>query len=362
MSSASLAKLLNVHRNTLRDYENGALPDGPTLDRMSSVLGVPVHFLFTPIIRDKHSSPLYRARSKVTETEKKQAVTHIEWVMELERYFSNRIILPQPNLPDLSDIPPHPQQLTDQHISIVARRIREHWGMGDAPVQNVVHTLEKNGYIIVHVPLGFPNIEALFVKADSGRAFILVNKDYESASRLRNSALHEAAHDILHGRISNPLGNDRALMKLMEDQAHKLVLEIFLPDTFLEEVHSVSLETLRVMKPRWKVSIQAMLRRLLNAGRIDDTRYTSLMVHLSKRGWRISEPFDDMLPIERPTLLKSAFAALEKKAGISKAVIAAELNLPSSLVVKLIGLPSDYFEHQEEDLGLVPRNVPLFGS
>lgn len=362
MSSASLATLLHVHRNTLRDYENGALPDGPTLDRMSSVLGVPVHFLFTPIIREKHGAPLYRARSKVTETEKKQAVTHLEWVMELERHLSSRIVLPGRNLPDLSDIPAHPQLISDLHISTAARRVREHWGLADAPVQNVVHVLEKNGYIVAHVPLGFPNIEALFMKAESGRAFILVNKDYESAARLRNSALHEAAHDILHSRITEPLGDDRAMMKMMEDQAHKLVLEIFLPDAFLEEVKSVSLESLRVLKPRWKVSIQAMLRRLLNAGRIDDARYASLMTHLSKRGWRISEPLDDVLPIERPTLLKSAFSALEKKAGLSKSVISATLNLPTNLVVKLTGLPSDYFDSPEEEIELVPRNVPLFGS
>lgn len=361
MSSASLASLLNVHRNTLRDYENGALPDGPMLDRLSKVLAVPVHFFFTPILREEHGAPLYRSRSKVTETEKRIAVTHLEWVMELERFFSSRVVLPKPNLPDLSDIPSHPKEITDSHIREVARRIRKHWGLGEAPIQNVVHTLEKNGYVVVHVPLGFPNIEALLVKAESGRAFILVNKDYESASRLRNSALHEAAHDILHGRLTEALGNDKAMKKAMEDQANKLTSEIFLPDAFLDEVHSVSLETLRILKPRWKVSIQAMLRRLLNADRIDDNRYTSLMAHLSKRGWRIHEPFDDQLPVERPTLLKSGFAALEKKAGISKGVIGSTLHLPQAIVIKLTGLPDNYFE-QEEDLELQPRNLPLFGS
>lgn len=362
MSSASLAKLLGIHRNTLRDYENGAVPDGPMLDRLSTILGVPVHFLFTPVLREEHGPPLYRARSKVTDTEKKQAVIHLEWVMELERFFGNRVMLPPPNLPPLQDIPAHPQQITDTHISEVARRIRKHWKLGDAPIHNVVHTLERNGYIIVHVPLGFPRIEALFLKAESGRAFILVNKDYESASRLRNSAMHEAAHDILHGRLEDPLGDDRALMKLMEEQAHKLVLEIFLPDVFLDEVHSVSLETLRILKPRWKVSIQAMLRRLLNADRIDKSRYVSLQTHLSKRGWRIHEPYDDQLPIERPTLLKSAFSALEKKAGVSKSVIGATLTLPTEIVVKLTGLPDDYFAVPEEEIEITPRNTPLFGS
>lgn len=361
MTSGSLATLLGVHRNSLRDYENGIQPDGPILDRMSKVLNVPVHFFFTPVVRDEHHAPLYRARSKVTETERRQAVTHLEWVMELESYLSTRVVLPHLNLPDLSDIPKHPRQITERHIKLVAQRIRAHWGLDGAPIQNVVHLLEKNGYVIAHTNLGFPNVEALYLKSTSGRAFILVNKDYEAAARLRNSALHEASHDILHGHLLDALGDDKVMMKLMEDQAHKLVLQLYLPPAFLDEVHSVSLETLRILKPKWKVSIQAMLRHLLNEGRIDDGRYHSLMTHLSKRGWRIHEPFDDQIPVERPTLLRSAFVALEKKAKIARQVTASTLNLPAPLVVSLIGLPDDYFAVNEDELDLTPRNVPLFG-
>lgn len=361
MTAVSLATLIGVHRNMVRNYENGTQPDGPTLDRLSKILNVPVYFFFTPVLREEHSVPLFRARSKVTVAEKLQATRYIEWTMEIEKYLNNYISLPLPNLPDLKDIPTHPDNISEANIKEVANRIRQHWKIGNAPIGNVVHLLEKNGYIISHVNLGFSNIEALMVKAESGRAFILVNKDYEVATRLRVSALHEASHDILHGRFTELYGSDKILAKQMEDQANLLTSYIYMPDAFLDEIHSVSLETLRILKPKWKVSIQAMLRRLLNAGRITDARYESLMVHLSKLGWRKNEPFDDQIPIERPTLLKGAFVTMEQKGGIPRDITKASLNLPPHIVSKIVGLPDDYFEIEEE-LDIKPKTIPLFGN
>lgn len=362
MAVGTLATLAGVHRNTLRDYENGAQPDGPTLDRISKVLGVPAHYFFVPISRDEHSAPLYRCKSKTTETEKRQATVNLEWVQELDEFLAKRVLLPKTNLPSLDDIPQHPQLITSEHIEEVARRVRKHWGLGDAPLGNVVHLLEKNGYVISHLSLGFDNVEALFFKTKHDRAYILVNKDYDAAVRLRFTVLHEVAHDLLHGKIPANFETDKAGKKIVEDQSHELALALALPQAFIDEVKSVSLETLRILKPRWKMSIQAMLRRLLNVGRIDRARFNSLMTHLSKRGWRLNEPHDDLIPIERPTLLKSAIDALVKKTGMQKAALGLVLPLPTALAEKLIGLPLGYFNPTDEFDLPIQRNLPLFGS
>lgn len=363
MAVGTLATLIGVHRNTIRDYENGSQPDGPTLDRISKVLGMPAHYFFKPILRETHTTPLFRCRAKTTETEKRQATVHLEWVQEIDHFLMQRVVLPRPNLPDLSDIPNHPRLITDDHIEEVARRIRHHWRLGDAPIENVVNVLEKNGYIISHFSLGFDNVEALFFKSESERAYILVNKDYDSAARLRFTALHEASHDILHSRMGFDGEIDKPTRKVIEEQGHALTLAIALPQAFLDEVKSVSLEILRILKPKWKMSIQAMLRRLLNVGRIDRSRFDSLMVHLSKRGWRMSEPHDDALPIERPTLLKSAFNAIIKKAGMPRSAFTAILPLPTPIVEKLAGLQNGFFNPDQEDFDLiVPKNIQLFGA
>ncbi|GGO22319.1 helix-turn-helix domain-containing protein [Deinococcus humi] len=362
MAVGTLATLVGVHRNTIGEYENGAQPDGPTLDRISKVLGVPAHYFFVPIVREAHAPPLFRCKSKTTETEKRQAEVHLEWVQEIDQFISKHVALPKPNLPDLSDIPAHPRLIRSEHIEEVAVRVRNQWGLGEAPLNNVVHVLEKNGYIVSHFSLGFDNVEALFFKTHRERAYILVNKDYDSAARLRFTALHEASHDILHGRLPTNFEIDKPMKKLIEQQGNELTLAIALPQAFIDEVKSVSLETLRILKPRWKMSIQAMLRRLLNVGRIDKARFASLMVHLSKRGWRMTEPHDDALPIERPTLLKSAINALVTKAGMQKSALGAVLPLPVGIVEKLAGLPAGYFVPDPEDFNLsVPKNIQLFG-
>lgn len=363
MAVGTLATLTGVHRNTIAEYERGAQPDGPTLDRISKILGVPAHFFFVPIVRETHSAPLYRCKSKTTDTEKRQAAVHLEWVQEIDQFLSQRVSLPRPNLPDLSDIPAHPGLIEGEHIEEVARRVRNHWGLEDAPIVNVVHLLERNGYIIVHFALGFDNVEALFFKAESHRAYILVNRDYDSAARLRMTALHEVAHDLLHGRLPGDFEIDKNMKRILEKQGNELALALALPQAFIDEVKSVSLETLRLLKPRWKMSIQAMLRRLFNVGRIDGARFKSLMTHLSKRGWRLNEPHDDLLPIERPTLLKSAIKALVTKAGMQKSVLGAVLPLPTAIIERLIELPAGYFASDPEEFDLnIPKNLPLFGA
>lgn len=363
MTIGTLATLAGVHRNTIREYESGAQPDGPTLDRISKILGVPAHYMFVPIVRDAHTPPLFRCKSKTTETEKRQAAIHLEWIQEVDEFLGKRVALPKPNLPDLSDIPDHPRLLTRDHIEEVARRVRLHWGLEDAPLNNIVHMLEKNGYIISHFPLGFDNVEALFFKTRNDRSYILVNKDYDSAARIRFTVLHEVAHDLLHSRMPGDFEHDKATKKVIEEQGNELTLALALPQAFVDEVKSVSLETLRVLKPRWKMSIQAMLRRLLNVGRIDRVRFNSLMTHLSKRGWRMNEPHDDLLPIERPTLLKSAVDALVTKAGVQKAVLGSLLPLPPVMVERLIGLPAGYFSSEPEEFELpLQKNLPLFGA
>jgi hypothetical protein len=58
------------------------------------------------------------------------------------------------------------------------------------------------------------------------------------------------------------------------------------------------MKTLMMMKRRWGVSLQFLIRRARDVGAVDDYRYTSLFKQLSARGWSKQQPVT--IPIEKP--------------------------------------------------------------
>ncbi|MCA0720719.1 ImmA/IrrE family metallo-endopeptidase, partial [Clostridioides difficile] len=64
------------------------------------------------------------------------------------------------------------------------------------------------------------------------------------------------------------------------------------------------------LKRKWKVSIQAMIRRSYSLGIISMDEYQSMIRTLQRRGLRKSEPLDDELLTSLPALLKTAVLML----------------------------------------------------
>ena len=64
----------------------------------------------------------------------------------------------------------------------------------------------------------------------------------------------------------------------------------------------VTLTGLAEMKPRWGVSIQALIRRALDLEMITRRQYKYLFEQLGARGWRMHEPI--AVPVEKPRALR----------------------------------------------------------
>src|SRR5207237_8359972 len=72
----------------------------------------------------------------------------------------------------------------------------------------------------------------------------------------------------------------------------------------LEIVSPVNLDTLAPLKPRWGVSIQALIVRARELDIISPRKYTYLFQQLSMRGWRNREPRIFDIPLEKPRLVR----------------------------------------------------------
>ncbi len=76
-----------------------------------------------------------------------------------------------------------------------------------------------------------------------------------------------------------------------------------------EEIRSdfdtpVTLTKLAALKPKWGVSIQALVRRAFSIDVITKRQYHYLFQQLSVRGWRLNEPENLAVPIERPRAVR----------------------------------------------------------
>lgn len=65
-----------------------------------------------------------------------------------------------------------------------------------------------------------------------------------------------------------------------------------------------------MLKRKWKVSIQAMIRRSYSLGIISMDDYQMMIRTLQRRGMRKEEPLDDELITASPSLLKTAVMML----------------------------------------------------
>jgi Zn-dependent peptidase ImmA (M78 family) len=113
------------------------------------------------------------------------------------------------------------------------------------------------------------------------------------------SVAHELGHLVMHRGLIAPLGD-------LEQQANVFAAELLVPLAALkrELPRPVTLSTVAPLKPRWGVSIQALVRRALEAKVITERQYRYLFEQIGVRQWRTREPID--LPLEKPRAFRKA--------------------------------------------------------
>src|SRR5262249_50293847 len=102
--------------------------------------------------------------------------------------------------------------------------------------------------------------------------------------RGRMSIAHETGHLVLH--------RGRSRFEVDDFEADDFAAEFLMPEVAMrEEITSpVTLSSLAALKPKWKVSIQALVVRAKELGIITDRQYRYLFEQISSMGWRKNEP------------------------------------------------------------------------
>ncbi len=163
----------------------------------------------------------------------------------------------------------------------------------------MVRSVERHGVVLAQPQEKNTQIDAYSVNFPD-RPIIVMSLAKGKHDRCCFDVAHELGHLVMHDPT-------QATTSRAEQQAHKFAAEYLMPaeDIRAELENPDTLDALRHLKRKWRVSLAALIRRRYDLRIINNTRYTNYMKSISARGWRRNEP-DDLGKPEQPILLKKA--------------------------------------------------------
>lgn len=313
LNQEELGKIAGISAQAISQIERGlAAPKDSTLAAIMNELDFPLSFFTDERLADEQSigPTFFRRRAKSQKKDIEMVAKRQTWLIRnIFPFLSTYIKFPAVNVPEYEN--GEPGQYTLKQIEEAAMNTRKAWGVGVGPMPDLAATMEINGIILSRISMG-PQIDACsFWFKD--RPFIMLANDKNNYFRSRFDEAHDLGHLVLHSRVDKK--NGRIRDKDIEREADQFASALLMPgNSFGEEVFAATLDGLMQLKPRWGVSVAAMIHRCQDLGFISEYQASYLWKQRTMRGWRINEPLDDEYDVEIPVLFRRAIELiLEEK-------------------------------------------------
>lgn len=221
------------------------------------------------------------------------------------------------------DVPLMPLDKYDSPQEI-ARALRIYWRVPSGPINNLTNLLEDKGIIINLIDAETDNFDG-YSHSKNGLYYITLNNNMPG-DRLRFTLAHELGHMIMR--------NEALPHDIAEKTSNQFAAEFLMPETeILYKLKNISIEKAIYLKPYWKVSIAAIIRRAYDLNVINKSRYYSLNSYLSKLGYKKNEPV--IIEKEIPTLFKEIIQAYIEDDEFTIEQIATKANLTKSVLMNI---------------------------
>ena len=350
LTATSLADLIGVSRQAVSQYENGTQTPSPyVMRRLIEVLRFPYHFFLGLPTPDEKDLIFFRSVESATKASRLRAQRRYGWVRSVVRYLRESVHLPKAHFP-ACPFRDDPRSILERDIERAAEGARRFWSLKDYSISNLVWLVENHGGIVTRFELGSDKPDAFSQwNREDATPYIVLGSDKGSAVRSRYDLAHELGHILLHRSVRKDAFVDKAVFRLIEQQAHRFAGCFLLPgSTFGAEFGRMpTLEYLTSLKAKWKVSILFMIMRCAELDIISEHQKGRLFAGISARGWRQKEPLDDMIEFEEPCLLKRSLELLIERRIVSSTDISFRLGLDDADVEELTGLVRGYLrKHQ----------------
>lgn len=303
-----LANKIEITKQAISSLENEKMaPSFDTLLALSRELKFPItYFMQKNLVQqqDKIGVTYFRSllrTSKKYKVEQNTKMSHIAYVYEfLNRYIS----FPKINLPETNE---------GLSPSEAAVRIRQHWGLDESPILNLIQLLEKNGIIVTSFQTETNDIDA-FSHKHNDLYIVVLSQNKNVAARSNFDTAHELGHIVLHDWYEDLETLSHEEIKQREKEANTFAAAFLLPQKAfsrdLENLPNLKLQSFFFLKRKWHVSVGAILYRARELDFITTTQYQNFIREMHKKGWYKNEPFDEEIALPRPTMFKEAIHLL----------------------------------------------------
>ena len=359
ISQADLARLIETSRQAISSYEKGVITPSPSMARLlADVLGVlPSFFQRVETLGatlPATSATYFRSNSKALAGDRKKGEFRVGLIIELLVQALEVVDIPDHNLPKLS-VRSNPELIDAEFIEKVAHGLRDGWGVGLGPIQNMAWLLENQGVIVARDQVATNHIDA-FSCWRGNHPVMILSSNKESAVRSRWDAAHELGHLILHRDLDPLRVSDKESLRLIERQANLFAGCFLLPrESYQRSIIIPTLEEFLKVKPIWKVSVQAQVQRCVALGMIGETTQTRMWKQIRTRGWSKREPLDDNLIAEEPELLRRSIEMGLEDRSLDLDQMSAEIGMTVDKLSSLLNLQVKV-SHQAAD----PSNLLVF--
>ena len=308
LTKNEVAERLNCQRQTISAYESdpNANPSENTVRYMAEKLNFPVKFFYEETQDIKIGSTYFRALLTTSQKYRDEQKQKMEFLADVYVFLQEYVDFPKLNIPNCIGKSP----------TEAAMFLRRQWNLEFMPIENIIAEVERNGILVTTFDTYTTDIDAfstrLFVSQEP-IYLIAYSKNKTSAARIHFDIAHELGHICLHDFDEKVESMDKEEFKEYEKEANDFASAFLLPEeTFRRDAQEIPLKVLayKQLKAKWKVSIQAMVRRAYTLGIVTMDEYQAMIRTLQRRGLRKQEPLDDTLLTAEPCLLKTAVLML----------------------------------------------------
>jgi len=284
-----------VTKQAISKYENDvAKPVHKVAAKLAAVLQVqPLELWRQPSVEVRFVA--YRKRASLPKTEQASLQAFVSHKLE-QRCRLQDACCPVPFEVPLEEFPASEGKCAES----AAEELRGKWRLGVDPIADMTAILEDHKVHVIEIKAveQFDGISAVaFDSANKPQAAAVVSRVGVPGDRQRLNLAHELGHLVLKPA---PLADQEKL-------AFRFGAAFLAPAaSFKREVGerrtSISVDELLILKKRFKMSIQAILRRFLDLEIISPTYYKEWCIAINRMGWRKKEPLE--IKPEKPEWLK----------------------------------------------------------
>lgn len=291
LTQTELANRSGVRQSAIAQIESNLfVPSDSVLQAIAIHTGFDIGFLKQdrPPAEFPIGSFLYRAQAKVSGKERAQAHRTAQLMFEIASIMRSRLM-------DIPALIPR----TNEPPEVAATITRASLGLSpQSPISNLMSAVERAGVLVLKLPL-------LIDGLDGFSAWVGPNHDIpmicmlsgKKGYRPRFTLAEELCHLVKH----TPL---RCSVAEADNEAHRFVGELLLPEEVVRNEISqpITLSSLWPRRARHQVSLQFLIRRVLDLEMVTPNQYKYLMMQVSSKGWRKEEPGDATIVPEQPRM------------------------------------------------------------